>query len=189
MTRPATATSTVAGMATALGDRVERAIERQTETADELAAPAPAPRRLRRTVFWVAVTGVSLYLVFPSVVEVAGSWREITKFRPAALAEMAALQAGTLACLWALQKLALRAPRWRPVITSQLAGNALAKIAPGGGALGGALQYRMLTKAGLPPAATVTALTAVNLLVFAVVLAMPVLAVPALVGAASIVVS
>jgi uncharacterized protein (TIRG00374 family) len=93
---------------------------------------------------------------------------------------MAALQAGSLASLWALQRVALQAHRWRPVITSQLAGNALAKVAPGGGALGSALQYKMLVQAGLPPAATVSALTAVNLLVFAVVLALPVLASPAL---------
>jgi uncharacterized protein (TIRG00374 family) len=168
-------------MPTALGDRLERAIERRTETGEEIAETRPS-RRLRRTVFWLAVTGVSLYLVFPSVVEVASSWHGITRFSPASLAAMAGLQAGTLACLWALQKLALRAPRWRPVIASQLAGNALAKIAPGGGALGGALQYRMLVADGLPPAATATALTAVNLLVFGVVLALPVLAIPALVG-------
>ena len=126
------------------------------------------------------MTGISLYLVFPSVVEVLGSWRSITRFSIASLAGMLALQVGSLACLWALQHVALRARGWRPVITSQLAGNALAKVAPGGGALGSALQYRMLVQAGLPPAATVTALTAVNLLVFAVVLALPVLAIPAL---------
>ena len=67
-----------------------------------------------------------------------------------------------------------------PVITSQLAGNALAKIAPGGGAMGSALQYKMLVRPGAHPAATVTALTAINVLVFAMVLAMPVLAIPAL---------
>jgi uncharacterized protein (TIRG00374 family) len=131
-------------------------------------------------VFWLAVTGVSLYLVFPSILEVFGSWRDITRFSPASLAAMAGLQTASLACLWALQHVALRARRWRPVITSQLAGNALAKVAPGGGALGAALQYRMLVQAGLPPASTVSALTAVNLLVFAVVLALPVLAIPAL---------
>jgi uncharacterized protein (TIRG00374 family) len=132
-------------------------------------------------VFWLAVTGVAIYFVFPSVVEVFGSWGEITRFSPASLAAMAGLQCASLACLWALQVVALHARRWRPVIASQLAGNALAKIAPGGGAVGSALQYRMLVRAGLPPAATVTALTAVNVLVFAIVLAMPVLAVPALV--------
>jgi uncharacterized protein (TIRG00374 family) len=76
---------------------------------------------------------------------------------------------------------ALRARRWRPVIASQLAGNALSKVAPGGGAMGAALQYKMLVRSGLPGPATATALTAVNLLVFAVVLAMPVLAIPSLI--------
>jgi uncharacterized protein (TIRG00374 family) len=118
------------------------------------------------------------------VIEVLGSWRDITRFSVGSLLGMAALQGASLACLWALQHVALQAHRWRPVITSQLAGNALAKVAPGGGALGSALQYRMLVQAGLPPAATVSALTAVNLLVFAVVLALPVLAIPALVRGA-----
>ena len=75
---------------------------------------------------------------------------------------MAGLQLASLACLWALQHVALRARRWRPVITSQLAGNALSKIAPGGGALGAALQYRILVQAGLPAGSTVAALTAVE---------------------------
>ena len=35
------------------------------------------------------------------------------------------------------------------MITSQLAGNALSKIAPGGGAVGAAVQYRMLVDAGM----------------------------------------
>jgi hypothetical protein len=97
-----------------LGDRVEHAIEARTEVVTE---PAP-PRRLRRTIFWLAVTGISIYLVFPSLVDVFGSWRDITRFSPAALVGMAALQAATLACLWALQHVALRARRWRPVIAS-----------------------------------------------------------------------
>jgi uncharacterized protein (TIRG00374 family) len=131
-------------------------------------------------VIWLAVTGVSLYLVFPSVVKTFGSWRQITEFSLFALAGMAALQAASLVCLWALQRVALRARHWRPVISSQLAGNALSKIAPGGGAMGAALQYKLLVQAGLPAGSTVGALTAVNLLVFAVVLALPVLAIPAL---------
>jgi uncharacterized protein (TIRG00374 family) len=159
-----------------LGDRLEHAIEARTQVEPD----APPPRRLGRTILWLAVTGVSIYLVFPSLVEVFGSWRDITRFSIGSLVAMAALQVASLMCLWALQHVALRARRWRPVITSQLAGNALAKIAPGGGAMGSALQYRMLVKAGAPATATVTALTAVNVLVFAVVLAMPVLAIPAL---------
>ncbi len=163
-----------------LGDRVEHAIEAHTDVAAEIERAARKPRRLRRTIFWLAVTGVSIYLVFPSLVEVFGSWRDIRRFSPASLAAMAALQAASLACVWALQRLALRARHWRPVIASQLAGGALARIAPGGGAMGAALQYKMLIRSGLPPGGTVTALTTVNVLVFAVVLALPVLAIPSL---------
>jgi uncharacterized protein (TIRG00374 family) len=165
-----------------LGDRIELAIEHHADTPGEIerGSATPPTHRLRRTVAWLAVTGVSLYLVFPSIVEIFGSWRQITRFSVPSLAAMAALQLASLACLWALQRVALRAQRWRPVVASQLAGNALSKIAPGGGALGSALQYRMLVQAGLPPGSTVGALTASNLLVFAVVLALPVLAIPAL---------
>ncbi len=165
-----------------LGDRLERAIEHHADVPGEIqrgSVEAPT-RRLRRTAAWLAVTGVSLYLVFPSIVEVFGSWRQITRFSLPWLATMAGLQAASLACLWALQHVALRARKWRPVITSQLAGNALSKVAPGGGALGAALQYRMLVQAGMPAGSTVGALTAANLLVFAVVLGLPVLAIPSL---------
>ena len=83
--------------------------------------------------------------------------------------------------LWELQRLAIHVRRWRPVIVSQLAGNALAKVAPGGGAMGAALQYKMLVQAGVGRGRAVAGLTAASLLVFAVVLALPVLAVPAIV--------
>jgi uncharacterized protein (TIRG00374 family) len=169
--------------AESFGDRVEHAIERHTDTAGEIErgeAEEPPRGRLRKTVIWLAITGVSLYLVFPSVGEVLGSWRQITRFSLLSLGAMALLQAASLACLWMLQRVALRTRRWRPVIASQLAGNALSKIAPGGGAMGAALQYKLLVQAGLPSSSTVGALTAVNLLVFAVVLALPVLAIPAL---------
>src|SRR5436309_583657 len=117
----------------AIGDRLERSIEQRAEPPE---APPPAPRRrLRRTIFWLA---------------------------------MACLQTAALASLWALQRLAIRLTRWFAVITSQLAGNALGKIAPGGGALGGALQYRLLVEAGTDRGRAATGITVSNLLTFAV---------------------
>jgi uncharacterized protein (TIRG00374 family) len=166
-----------------VGDRLELAIEHRADTEQEIErgeAESPPRKRLVRMVFWLAVTGVSLYLVAPSLVEVLGSWDDLDELSPAWLGLMAALQAGVLACVWALQYLAMRGPSWPAVISSQLAGGALAKVAPGGGAVGGALQYRMLVQAGLPGPRAVAGLTAVNLLTFAAVLAMPVLAVPAI---------
>jgi uncharacterized protein (TIRG00374 family) len=128
------------------------------------------------------ITGVSLYLVAPSLLEVLGSWEDLDRIGWPWFAAMLALQAGAFACLWALQRLALHRARWADVIESQLAGNALGKIAPAGGAIGAALQYRMLVDAGLERGRTVAGITAVNLLTFAVVLALPVLAVPAFLG-------
>ena len=127
---------------------------------------------------WLAVTLVSLYLVFPSLVETFSSWRQITRYSPGWLLVMFGLQVGVCACLWDLQRVALRAVRWRPVIAAQLASNALSNIAPGGGPVGAALQYRIFVAAGLNGPAVVSALTAVNLLVFAVVLGLPLLAIP-----------
>jgi uncharacterized protein (TIRG00374 family) len=164
-----------------VGDRVELAIERHADTAGEIQRGAhERPHRLRRNIIWLGITGVSLYIVFPQVLDVLGSWRRITRFSIVWLGAMAALQVASTASLWELQRLALRTRRWRPVIAAQLASNALSNVAPGGGPVGAALQYRMLVRAGMPASATASALTAVNLLVFAVVLGLPLLALPGL---------
>jgi uncharacterized protein (TIRG00374 family) len=171
-----------------VGDRLEQAIEHHTDVAGEVArgereleARERKGQSWRRTAFWLAVSAVSLYLVAPSVIEAFGSWRQIERVSPAWLAVMAVLEAAALACVWLVQWASLHEARWQPVIASQLAGNALAKVAPGGGAMGSALQYRMLVAAGLSPSAVVSGLTASNLLVFSVVLALPVFAIPAIV--------
>src|SRR5262245_61980131 len=167
-----------------VADRLERAIDDHARVDEEIARgerEQPSHGSLRRTAFWLVITAVSLYLVAPSVIEVAGSWDNLDELAPWWFAAMAALQAATLASLWELQRLAIHVRPWRPVIASQLAGNALAKIAPGGRAVGAALQYKMLVQAGIDRARAVAGLTAANLLVFAVVLALPVLAVPAIV--------
>ena len=93
---------------------------------------------------------------------------------------MAVLQAGSLACVWALQRVAIHGSRWQPVIAAHLTGNALAKIVPGGSPMASAFQYRMLVSAGLSPPAIVSGLTAASLLVFGVMLALPVFAIPSI---------
>jgi uncharacterized protein (TIRG00374 family) len=165
-----------------LGDRVEQAIaervdfEREIERG-ELEAERRRPS-LRRTVFWLAVTGISLYLVAPSLFDVLGSWRDLEEVGLYWFPIIAVLQTAALYCLWAVQRIALQRPSWPDVINSQLAGNAVSKIAPAGGAIGAALQYRLLIESGVPRGLTVAGITAVNLLTFAVVLALPVLALP-----------
>jgi uncharacterized protein (TIRG00374 family) len=171
----------------AIGDRLEQAIGERADAEQEIErgeAEEPKGRSLTRTAIWLAVTGVSLYLVAPSLIDVFGSADDLSRIDPIWFPVMAVLQAGVFACMWALQRLALHDPPWRPVIASYLAANALSKIAPAGGAVGSALQYRMLVQAGLSRAPVVAGITASNLLTFAVVLALPVFALPAFVRGA-----
>jgi uncharacterized membrane protein YbhN (UPF0104 family) len=137
---------------------------------------------LRRTlltrIVLLAATGISLYLVAPSLIELFSSAPRVAKLDPVWLALMIAIEGASLATVWVLQQICLERAAWRPVILSQLAGNAVAKIAPGGGAAGGALQYRMLVESGIPSGPAASGLTAANLLTFATLLALPVLTVP-----------
>jgi uncharacterized protein (TIRG00374 family) len=170
-----------------IGDRVERAIEDHADAEREIErgeAEAQPARSLARTAFWLGITAISLYVVAPSLIDVLGSWRDLSQLALAWFPAMAALQGAGIACLWVLQRVALKTAAWPDVIESQLAGNALAKIAPGGGALGAALQYRMLVRAGLERGRAVAGLTAANLLTFAIVLALPVLIAPAIIRGA-----
>lgn len=63
---------------------------------------------------------------------------------------------------------------------SQLAGNALGRIIPGGGAAAAALQHRMLIRAGLPTVRIISALAGVSIFLLSTVLALPVLSLPAI---------
>lgn len=164
---------------TSVGDRLERAIERRTDAGAEIdRGQKEKPRSLLGNVIWLSITAVSLYLVFPSLLATFASWRQITRFSWLSLVAMAVLQVGVCACQWDLQRITLRNVGWRPVIAAQLASNALSNIAPGGGPVGAALQYRIFVAAGLKRTEVVRALTAVQLLIFSVVLGLPLLAIP-----------
>ena len=83
-----------------------------------------------------------------------------------------------LQCTFALQRLALRTRAWFPVVTSQLAGNAITLIMPGGAAVGAAVQFRMLAISGSDTGSTVGGLAAFSLLGVGGLLALPVFALP-----------
>jgi uncharacterized protein (TIRG00374 family) len=149
--------------------------------------PAADARRLRlprkalnRAVF-LLLTGVSLYFVGPSVLEVFSSWDQVSQLSPAWVALTAACQIAAFACLWALQRLVLRTTRWFPVITSQLAGNAFSRILPGGPATGAAAQFRLLRSAGIKTATASSGMTAAGVLQLGTTLALPLIALPAVI--------
>jgi hypothetical protein len=144
----------------------------------------PPRRRVVRTVVWLSVTGISLYLVAPALLDTLSSWRDVTRLAPGWVLVALAVQGVSVVCLWWLQRIAMHRADWYAVATSQLAGNGMAKVAPGGGAVGAALQYRMLVQAGVERMRAVSGLTAANLLTLGIVLALPVLALPSLIRGA-----
>jgi uncharacterized protein (TIRG00374 family) len=135
---------------------------------------------LTRRGLLLLVTGVSLYLLAPALIGVFGAFDELDEINPLWFVAMVALQVGSFACAWGILRLAVRARQWRPVILSQLAANSFGRVVPGGAATVGAVQYSMLVRAGVPPGAAASGITASALVVFATLLALPLLAVPAI---------
>jgi uncharacterized protein (TIRG00374 family) len=132
---------------------------------------------VKRSIY-IGVSGLALYLVAPSVIAVLSSASQLQKlsllwFVPAVFAE-----AGHFVCTFALQRIALRTKAWFSVVTAQLAGNAISLIVPGGQAAGAAVQFRMLSRAGMDTADTVGGLTAFSFLGVGGLLALPVFTLP-----------
>jgi len=128
----------------------------------------------------LAITAISLYLLAPALLQVFGAYDRLNDFNPLWWLAMVALQVGSYACMWGVQKIAMRADKWGPVITSQLASNSFGRVVPGGVAASGAMQYAMLARAGVPAGQAASGMTASSLLVFGILLALPLLALPAI---------
>ena len=150
-------------------------------------APVQRPRRRKikriagRTLFML-VAFASLYLLWPSLTEVFTSWRSLFEMHPGWFAGAILVEAASFVAIWQLQRIALQTKSWYAVGTSQLAGNALGRVIPGGMAASGTLQYQMLIRAGLPSGRIASALASVSVLLFGTVLALPLLSLPAIIG-------
>src|SRR6201994_492221 len=130
----------------------------------------------------VVVAGLAIYLVFPAITEVLASWPRLSTLNPWWLFAAIGAEIAHFTCTFALQRLALRTRAWFPVITSQLAGNAISLIMPGGAAVGAALQFRMLAASSADMTTAIGGLAAFSLLGVGGLLALPVLALPVILG-------
>ena len=130
----------------------------------------------------LAAAGVSLYLLAPGLIAIFGSWHELKNLEPWWYAAATLFVAVSFVSLWEVQRIALRTPSWFAVGTSQLVGNAMGSLIPGGGATASAFSYRYLVTAGVSPSAAGAGMTASFLATTSAVLALPILAVPALIG-------
>ena len=145
----------------------------------DIESPLPWRSIAKKTVM-VVVAGVTIYLVFPSLTEVFASFPKLTSLDPIWFTLAVVLQVAHFACTIALQRIALRTKAWFSVATSQLAGNAISLVVPGGAAFGAATQFRMLAASGSDTATAVGGLTAFSLLGIGGLLALPIFVLPAI---------
>jgi uncharacterized protein (TIRG00374 family) len=178
-------TTTVPSMQDALHRKESEAVAVESGSSGRW-ANAITRRSLIKHVVYLLIAGIALYLLLPSLTEVFSSWPRLQALDPVWVAILVGLQAGSLASMWTLQRLAIRTRAWLPIVTSQLAANAFSRVVPGGAAAGAALQFRMLGRAGFPGARIASGLTTSSLLSAAVLFALPVLALPALLGGAPV---
>jgi uncharacterized protein (TIRG00374 family) len=135
-----------------------------------------------RRVLLLLVTAISLYLLLPSLLAVFSSFGTLGHLDwiwvgPAVLAEVL-----SYAAIWELDRIALRTKDWFSVACAQLGGNAVGRVIPGGGATATAFSISMLRRAGVDTGEAAAALSASSLLQIATTLALPLLAIPAIVG-------
>ncbi len=137
-------------------------------------------KRVVRQVVLVAVAGGAIYIVLPKLIAVLGAWPRLSTLNPVWFTVALAAELASFTCNFALQRLALRTNGWFAVVTAGLAGNAVTDCLPGGDAAGAAVQFSMLTAAGFDTDTAVGGLSAFSLLGVGGLLALPVLALPAI---------
>jgi uncharacterized protein (TIRG00374 family) len=137
-------------------------------------------RRLLTRGVGLAVTGVALYVVAPSMLALLDAVPSLGDVAPVWFVVVAGAELASFVSLWALLRIALRTKAWSVVAVSQLAGNAASRVVPGGAAAGGVVQGGVLVRSGYPVATVGAVLSATGLLTTGMLFALPVLAVPAM---------
>ena len=146
----------------------------------------PATWKRARTALLVVISGISLYVFLPSLLAVASSWRALRHVNWLFAALALVSEAASFVCLWELDRVALRTRAWFPVAAAQLSGNVAGRLLPGGGATATAFSVSMLRRAGIDTGEATAAFGTSTLLQIATTLALPMLAVPAILGGAPV---
>ena len=126
----------------------------------------------------LVLAAVGLYFVWPSLVEVFGSYDELAAIRPEWFVVMAVFELASFVCAWLLIGLATASSHWLLIATSQLVGNTVSSVVPGGAAAGGPLQYSYMVRGGEEPARTAAGLVAASLLTTTALFGLAALCVP-----------
>ncbi|MEY2463408.1 MAG: putative heme transporter [Acidimicrobiaceae bacterium] len=142
--------------------------------------------RRRPSYLFLSIGAVSLCLVAPTLSEAYGDIGDVAQLDMRWLALAIACEVASFVCCWELLRIVLRRDDWSGVAASQLAGNAVSQVVPGGGPAGAAVQLRMLVQSGCDVPTAIAGLTASGVLSAAGLLALPLLALPALWSGATV---
>lgn len=137
-------------------------------------------------ILMLLVAAISFHIVAPSIVDVLGSWPRVSSVAPEWLAVILLCEILSFTSAITLQRIALRTRAWFSVATSQLAGNAMTQVVPGGAAAGATLQLRMLSQSGQDTATAIAGFTAFSLLQTASILFLPVLTLPTILAGSGV---
>ena len=91
---------------------------------------------------------------------------------------MAVFELASFVCVWLLIGISTASSHWFLIATSQLVGNSVSSIVPGGAAAGGPLQYNYMVRGGEEPARTASGLVAASLLTTTTLFGLAALCVP-----------
>ena len=125
------------------------------------------------------VGAVSLYLLLPTLLSVFGSWRSLEHLEWYFAVPVFVSEGASYVCLWQLDRIALGTSGWFAVACAQLAGNAVGRFVPGAPT---PFTVEMLRRAGVDTGEAAAAFTASTSLQLATTAALPLLALPAIVG-------
>jgi uncharacterized protein (TIRG00374 family) len=134
----------------------------------------------------LAISGLAIYLLLPSLTRALASWPRLLRLDWVWLTVALIAELASFTCTYALQRLALQTREWFSVVTAGLAGNSISGILPGGAAVGAGLQFEMLSNAGFDTGAAAAALTAFSLLEVGALLALPIVALPAVLAGSAV---
>jgi uncharacterized membrane protein YbhN (UPF0104 family) len=152
--------------------------------------PAAAGKSMRRRIVErsvvLVVAGVSLYLLFPSLLDTFSSWPELRGMDPLWFGVAVGFEAMSSVSYWALQRIAFRTKSWFAVATSQLASGTAGRVVPGGGATASAIQYGILVRSGIPAGTAASGVAASWAATTSTALALPVVALGAAVGGTAV---
>jgi uncharacterized protein (TIRG00374 family) len=159
---------------------------RETRRVSEHAAQISPWRRYARPLALLLLAAASLYVFLPSLLSVFGSWRSLSHLDWPFVPLVLVCEIASFLCLWELDRIALRTKGWFPIASAQLSGNAVGRIVPGGGATATAFTVSMLRGAGVDTGEAAAAFAASTGLQLATTLALPLIALPAILAGAPI---